>query len=82
MTNNGPIQVRQFANDTFNVTYEEFVVNIVQDDETAYIISADMLTANMVYKSEPDEPQFYEEYEVINADILRSERDAWMDSQE
>lgn len=74
-----PCIERKFFGGSERVTFDEFARFVIQDEDEAMVIAARMLSGQDPYPwNEGVEPEFYEEFSVIDAEALRGEvgRDA------
>ena len=58
---------------TEDMSFRDFAEFAIQDLSIAGEVAQRMLGGDVPYQWNPDEPEFYEEFEVIDADALRQQ---------
>ena len=64
---------RTFHGNTEEQTFEEFAYSTIQDNDTAIHVAERMLAGDVPYQWNAFDPEWYEEFEILDATILRRE---------
>lgn len=64
---------RKFLGGQENVTFEEFCTRVVQDYEAGMNVVQLMLAGEDPFSWNDDDPEFYEEFRIINRDALEAQ---------
>jgi len=64
---------RKFHGGMEDQNFTDFAYSTIQDRDVARRVANTMLASGVVYEWNPDEPEFYEEFEVIDSDGLRAQ---------
>lgn len=61
---------RQFIGGEEFISFADFATNVVQDEGVALEVAHRMLKGEDPYEWNPDQPEFYEQFSVVDAEAL------------